>query len=79
MITMKNVDAPKAIEALTKTYYPGFEPTLDCYWNTITIKSLHAAHRWNLVNNEWVYVGEIPVAETQMTCAQYKSQQARLR
>lgn len=78
MITMKNTDAPRALEALTKTYYKGFEPTLDCFWNTITIKSPYTAHRWNLVNDEWIYVGEIPLEETQMTCAEYKAQQRAL-
>ena len=78
-ITLKNVNAVKALEVLTKTYFKGFEPTLSCRWNTLTIKSAHTAHRWNLTGNLeeqiWVYSGEVPIEQTAMTINEYKAQQ----
>ena len=77
MITIKNVDVVKALETLVNTYYKGFEPTMSCSWNTLTIKSAYEAHKWDLVGNDWVYTGPVPVSE-EMTCSEWKAQQRAL-
>lgn len=77
MITLKNIDAVRALEAL-KTYFPGYQPTLDCFWNTLTIKNHRTAHRWNLIGEEWVYVGEIPLDQTSKTITQFKADQRKI-